>query len=234
MTNIFRQQYDLERVQCQIHSLPEIYFDYFGNLTDGTFVEVGAFNCYNWSNTFMLVELGWSGLYIEPHPEYFSKCVERYKDHPRIKLLNLAIGSRVEVVKLFLGGSLTTIKEEAVKTYNQIDWSQSSGLDLNKFIECGVEKLDNILDSFGLAPGFEVLIIDVEGAEQDVMEGFTLEKWKPKLVVVEAHEQLPEKSLNWKGAMFDRYFVEENEYRKIHSDNINNIYVLSKYYTVPR
>ena len=176
MTNIFRHQYDLNQNSCQIHSLPEIYHEHFGDLTGGVFVEVGAFDCHNWSNTFMLVELGWSGVYIEPNPEYFQRCLDRYKNHPRIELVNLAIGREVEIAKLYLGGSLTTIKKEAVETYQGIDWARSSRLDLNRFIECGVEKLDNVLEKLQIKPGFDVLVIDVEGAEEDVMEGFDLSK----------------------------------------------------------
>lgn len=230
MTNIFREQYAIDQVSCQIPSLPEIYFDHFGNLTNGTFVEVGAFDCHNWSNTFMLAELGFHGLYMEPHPEYFSKCLERYKDHPRIQLANLAVGNQSGTTKLFTGGSLTTIKEESVAAYNEISWARSSGLDLEVFIECEIERLDTVLERFEISPGFEVLVIDVEGAEEDVLNGFSVNKWRPTMVIIETHEKLPERSLNWKAKMSDYFFIEQNGYRKIHADSINSIYVKSKFY----
>lgn len=45
--------------ECQIPTLPEILEEHIGFRTDGRFVEVGAFDGFKWSNTYMLAEIGW-------------------------------------------------------------------------------------------------------------------------------------------------------------------------------
>ena len=51
----------------QIEGLHHIYNEIFPNITDGFFVEVGAYDGYRWSNTLSLINNGWGGAFIEPH-----------------------------------------------------------------------------------------------------------------------------------------------------------------------
>jgi FkbM family methyltransferase len=50
-----------------------------------------------------------------------------------------------------------------------------------------VRTLDDILAKTGFAPHgrLDFVTIDTEGTEVDVLKGFSLEQWQPKLVVVE-------------------------------------------------
>lgn len=208
--------------QCQVVNLPEIYMNQFGYITNGSFVEIGAFNCYNWSNTYTLALAGWSGLLIEPQIELFNDCLKLYKDNPRITLRQCCVGRKNGKTKLYLGGSTSTIKEEMIDTYNGIEWAKFSGLDEDNFIWSEVYTLNNIFDEYKQSMGFEVLVIDVEGAELDVLAGFALDYWQPKMVIIEAHEQSEDARLSGKAIEINEYF---RDYEKIYSDHINNIYV---------
>jgi len=59
---------------CQIPRLDEIYLKNFGYKTDGTFVEIGAYDGHSISNTSFLADIGWKGIYVEPVKEYYEKC----------------------------------------------------------------------------------------------------------------------------------------------------------------
>lgn len=224
MTNTYRQP------RCQKHSsqlimLNDLYLDCFGYITDGRFVEVGAFNCINWSNTLCLVVAGWSGISIEPQPGPFGECVELHKDNPGIILENCCVGRESGKAKLFLGGSNSTIKPGTVDLYNDIGDFRVSGLDKKKFIMRDVFTLDHILDKHGWEPRFEVLVVDVEGAELDVLAGFSVDKWMPKMAIVETHALHPDERLRKKAGPIDEYFMSRG-YAKVEENTINTVYVV--------
>ena len=210
-------------VDPQIENLMQIYQDAFGDIADGRLVEVGAFNCYNWSNTYPLIKAGWSGLLIEPQPDRFEECRELYRDNERVILERCCVGKRNDTVRLYLGGSNSTIKRKMVDVYNEIEWSRISGLDPDKFIECELYTLDHLLQKHDWQPGFELLSIDVEGAEIDVLRGFSIDTYRPRLVIVETHELNEERALARKSRWINAYF-ERHHYQKIYTDVINSIY----------
>lgn len=208
---------------CQIKDLPQIYYNYFDYITGGSFVEIGAFNCINWSNSYMLAQSGWRGLLVEPQRGYADDCKNLYRNNPKIAIEQCCVGRYNGKVKLYLGGSISTIKQGMVATYNSIDWAQSSGLDKDRFVECDIFTLDTLLKKHKWPTDFEVLIIDVEGAELDVLQAFDLDYWQPQMVIIEAHEEMDDKRLSGKAGRIDDIF---SQYKKIYSDHINNIYVL--------
>jgi len=57
----------------------------------GHFVEFGAWDGVYLSNCRKLFEEGWSGVFIESHPERFPKLQENYLNEPRIVCLNQQI-----------------------------------------------------------------------------------------------------------------------------------------------
>jgi FkbM family methyltransferase len=208
--------------QCQIPGLENIYTKYFGDTDSGAFVEVGAFDCYTWSNTSGLAEAGWRGLYFEPQPGPVSECMQRYAGNPRIEIVCLALSDYPGERELFLGGSLSTIHEETKDMYLDIGWAQSTGLGEGKSIKVYVGTLDTELYRRRWPRGFEVLVIDVEGSELDVLNGFSLGYWHPSMAIIETHEHLDNPELAAKAEKIDAYFA---EYTKIYSDSINSIYI---------
>jgi FkbM family methyltransferase len=211
--------------ESQIPGLPAIYLDRFGYRTDGRFVEVGAFNCYNWSNSWGLAEAGWRGLMFEPQKQYYDDCIRRFANNPNITIEHCAISDYDGTATLYLGGSLSTTIPEMVDVYNSIGWSQSSGLDANRHVEVPAYRLDTMLDRHNWQPGFEVLIIDVEGAEMKVLKGFSLRRWIPQMIIIEAHEKLDEPKLNSKAVDINKHL---KSYEKIYSDHVNSIFVRRK------
>jgi FkbM family methyltransferase len=212
--------YDL--TGCQVKGLAEIYLKYFGYIEDGYCVEVGAFNGKNWSNTWGLIQVGWRGLLVEPNPDHYHDLVKEYKGNSKVTTLPYAIGSYDGLAKLYLGGSNTTIKPEMIDIYNSIWDFRTAQLDEEKFVWVPIFELDSVLEDHNCPQGFEVLVVDVEGAEMDVLNSFDLEQWQPKIAIVETHEQYPDKRLNQKAAKVDEYF---KTYEKVYADHINSVYV---------
>lgn len=208
---------------CQIPNLPEVYEQVFGQKTAGAFVEVGAFDGVNWSNTFNLARLGWRGLLFEPQPEYYARCVANYAGL-KGDIENCAIGSYDGRATLYLGGSISTTIPEQVDIYNAIPWAQSCGLSHEHRLECDIFTLNTMLERHAWPAQFELLVVDVEGAEIEVFKGLDLARWQPKLIIAEAHELFPDERLNWKaGEIMAR--LAPFGYAKVQADTINTIYV---------
>ena len=106
---------------------------------------------------------------------------------------------------------------------NSRDW----GCREDKFVMVPTCTLNSLLDKHAIAPGFELLVIDVEGAELKVLEGFNLAHYRPRMVIIEAHEKDAAAIRNWKAAPINDYF--SAEYTKIQADHINSIFLRTEF-----
>ena len=52
--------------------------------------------------------------------------------------------------------------------------------------EVEVRTLDIVLQANNVEVGFDLLSVDVEGHEMKLFDGFSIEHWKPRLVLLEA------------------------------------------------
>jgi len=208
---------DYETVpDCQVKGMNEIYLKYFGYKTDGIFVEGGAFDGHSISNTWGLAHAGWRGLYIEPIPENAKACKLNHSSHKNITTLQLALGNYTGTVIMYVAAGNST--------YSSI--LRNSELCKNEYkenikITVPITTLDKILEENNIPIGFDVLVIDTECSEIQVLEGFTLSKWIPKMVIIEAHEYSEYKELTVLFPSINKFF---ESYEKIYSDEINNIY----------
>ena len=207
---------------CQIKNLKEIYERFFSEERDRIFVEVGASDGYSHSNTWGLAKAGWRGLYFEPVPELANKCSFNHKDNDVI-VKNIAIGNKVGVTKLYLGSS-PTINEETVDK-NPWDFTY----DKNNFIMVPVSTLNRELDNLLLyTTVIDLLVIDVEGAELEVLEGLDFLTYIPEMIIIESCEGNPEVKKTFHTQQILKYF-ENLPYTKIQSDGINSIFINTPY-----
>lgn len=213
---------------CQIELLPEIYDKYIGYKSDGFFVEIGAFDGYNWSNTLPLIEAGWSGIMVEPDPTNFRLLCERHMANKKLSLVQVAIGdvSMADngLVKLYQGGSTSTINPKTVDIYRSIPSLAIGGLSHDRYVMVAAHTMTTLLRLYDCPEHFDVLVIDVEGGEVDVLRGYDIGQHRPKLAIVETHELSEFPSLRPKAAVINRFFG-KNGYKKVYVDSINAIYV---------
>ena len=64
--------------------------NYFGS-KKGTFLDIGGYHPFKFSNTRKLYEFGWSGIYIEPSPVCFKNFEKEYEKESKITLINKAV-----------------------------------------------------------------------------------------------------------------------------------------------
>lgn len=169
----------------------------------GMFVDVGAFDGLEGSNTLPFEQIGWSGICIEADPLNAWKCAV----NRNCKTVCAAIG---------LTAGIASLKVD-------LDDRGLSGLERNpsrcREIMIGVERLDRVIQIV-MPPKdfrFELLSIDTEGTEIEVFDSIGI--YRPRIVIMEWNTL--GKSQNGdrlKGQM------EGDSYRLLWSNSINMIF----------
>lgn len=171
--------------------LHKIYQNVLGYKKDGVFVEVGANDGKTGSFTYNLAKLGWKGIYCEPIPEIYNLCVENHKQHLNTICLNVGCGSKEEQLEITVANTLSTIDTEMLEMYKNTNWAKST-LRNSYTTQIKIKKLDSLLEDNKVEPNFDVFILDVEGYEEEVLKGFSLDYYKPKIIVIEIPDQHPD------------------------------------------
>jgi FkbM family methyltransferase len=171
-----------------IASLSAIYKGVFGYKTDGVFLEIGAFDGETHSNTSFLADIGWSGVYVEPVPEYAAACANRHRNN-RVQVINCAVGHEDGEAVLSVAGPLSSLAAHHIEKFEQISWGKGAhGGDLRSV---PVLSPNSLLDRFRL-DRCDVFVLDVEGYEWQVIEATDLDRFRPTLAIVETRDQSPE------------------------------------------
>lgn len=157
--------------------------EYFPSKTSGVAVEVGAAQGIAASNTLHFEQLGWKCLCIEPNPHLFSSLIVARK-----YILNYAIG---DVNADNIDFHVCRGDETAVSAL-YLDEKLLKDNNVSGFytIKVKVRTLDFCIEQF--YHNIDFISIDTEGTELDVLKGFSVEKYKPKLFVIENNYNKPE------------------------------------------
>lgn len=162
----------------------EIAWQIFLNDPPGYFVEVGAYDGVILSNTYAFERRGWRGMCFEPHPEFHKQLVA---NRPGSTCIQAAVGNRIELATLFYStpnamlSSTSLVDIESLKSIYVDDREQFEQM---QQITVPLITLDYALAIHGVEQ-VDYLSVDVEGRELDVLQGFEIVRWRPRLVIVE-------------------------------------------------
>jgi FkbM family methyltransferase len=154
----------------------ELVREFFAGRPSGFFVEVGANRPRERSQTWHLERLGWSGILIEPQPDLAAQ-LRRMR---QAKVYAVACSSPQNAgkrMRLHVAGPHSALDRDRM----------APGTQAEQAIDVPVRALDDILVEAGAPAQFEFLSIDVEGHELEVLSGFDLARWRPRLILIEDH-----------------------------------------------
>jgi len=213
--HLFKAQFGEDRVLWQV----------FRQRSTGFFIEVGAYDGVTLSNTYFLEQMGWRGLLIEPIGEL---CRRAATARPRSRVIHAACSKR--------GGSgtatFTVSQNVPVLSFltadaEHVERCKREGAQLME-IEVPLTTVDDILakqrrgndaNVNPWAPNrgwcVDLVSIDTEGCELDVLDGFNLERVKPRVLVIENDRA--------SGEAVEPYLAERG-YRRFHRQKINDFY----------
>jgi|ERR1019366_5648130 FkbM family methyltransferase len=181
----------------------KLVWNFFDCAKQGVFVEVGAKHPTIRSQTWLLEQQGWSGVLVEPNPEL---CELLRAQRPRSRTFEAAAGSPDQVgeAELLMG------KSHGHSTLAPVIGDPLSGVKLR----VQLRTLDSILVEAGVER-IDFLSIDVEGMELPVLQGLNLEKYAPRLILLEEHRRNYTK----------HFYLRRHGYRLVKRTDINNWYV---------
>lgn len=148
---------------------------FFGG-TKGFFVEVGANDPHARSQTLHLERAGWTGILIEPQPD----LAEQLRTMRTGKVFAVACSSPEHAgrtMPLHVAGPLSSLDREHM----------APGAAPERVIEVPIRTLDSLLDEADAPKPLDFLSIDVEGHEIEVLRGFDIVRWRPRLILLEDH-----------------------------------------------
>jgi len=208
---------------CQVENMGGLLEKYLGIRDEGFFVEVGAFDGVTSSNSIGLVRRGWGGVAVEPNDSSAEQCRENYRPYPNVSVEQVAIGQRGQrTLVLRSAGTLSSSSLEMNELYQRLHWSKPALTEDIQKVKCIA--LDELLERY--SPNeIDLLVVDVEGTEEDVFAGFSIDKWRPKVIVVELTENHPD-FLIFKSSDSAVYrFILNSNYVVAYKDSINTVFV---------
>lgn len=187
-------------------------WDLLGGKLDGFFIEVGAFDGYNYAVTYALEAVGWKGLLIEAIPERADACAKLRKNS---RVVNAALSRRGST-----GTTSFTVTEDqwgGMLSYldANTDHAKSQAGAKKRTVTVPLTTMNELLkDHTG---PIDVAVIDVEGGEVPLLDGFDLLKFKPKVLMLEDNTRGQDPAL--------ANYMSTLPYRQVGWVEVNRVYV---------
>jgi FkbM family methyltransferase len=150
----------------------------FGDRAEGYCVEIGAHDGLTGSASYLFEKRGWQCLLVEPIPA----LVEEIRRHRACTVVNCAVSDREGAATLGVADGVEEMSTLDL-TPGHLEWIKRNGGAV-KEITVPTATLDSLLAEAAF-PEIQFITIDVEGHEMAVLEGFTLEAHKPRIVIIE-------------------------------------------------
>ena len=191
-----------------------VIMDILSGITEGYGADVGASDGVTINNSKALEEKGWKVLCIEPNPLYYEALTDNR---------NLVIPTACsDYSGNFVPFTVITGPFGGLDAGSSLSpkWNLlhmvglAGGIKAKRIFPVSVRTLDWCLDWAGFKR-LDFLSIDTEGNEMNVLKGFNIGLWAPKLVVVE----------NWLDGQEFRDYFERAGYVRKHRLHFNDFYL---------
>jgi len=176
------------------HGEEWIIRDFFQNRRGGFFLDVGANHYQAHSNTYFLeVELGWEGIAVEPLVE-FGADYTRFRPRTRFRPFFVSDVSEQEALLYSL--------PSAPRVSSGVERFTTGAAEEFKLDEAPERRtvptitLDDLLSAEGVER-IDFLSMDIELWEPKALAGFSVQRFRPALVCIEAHPEVRQQILDY-------------------------------------
>jgi FkbM family methyltransferase len=152
----------------------ELKAAFFAATPKGFFVDVGANAPREGSQSWQLEQSGWTGVLVEPQPD-LADALKRERTAKVYAVACSRPGNAGKTLTLYLAG----IQSSLVADF------YVAGVRREGTIAVPVTTLDQVLADAGAPSPLDFVSIDVEGHAIEVLDGFTLARWQPRLLLIE-------------------------------------------------
>ncbi len=143
------------------------------------YVDVGCHCPNSKSNTYLLYQMGWSGLCIDANLSLVRRF-QRVRPKDRVECVCVGEESGETTFLICNNPALSHVFGDGVPHSNANDEAYR--------VTVQVKSLQQLFDEHNVPRSFGLLSIDVEGSDLAVIRSFNIHKWRPYLIVVEIHD----------------------------------------------
>lgn len=190
---------------------------YFPDKYDGICVDVGMAEPIGANNTYHFEQMGWKCLCIEPNPNYYNMgvgvrkivenvaCSDKNSDDMMFEIFTINGNNQ---------GAISSLKRD-----DRLIQSHAHMISKVEKIPVKVRTLDYILEQHPEITHIDFISIDTENTELDVLKGFDINRWRPKLMVIENNYDEP----------FIGEYLKQFGYKRAERVMVNDFYVKDEY-----
>jgi FkbM family methyltransferase len=149
--------------------------EFFGG-AKGFFVDVGANDPREGSQSWHLEEAGWNGILVEPQPQLAAKLREMRRA-PVFAVACSSPENSGRSLPFHVAGPMSSLDRTKM----------APGAAPEAVIQVPVKTLDELLVEAKAPAPVDLLSVDVEGHEIEVLSGFDFARWRPRLIILEDH-----------------------------------------------
>ena len=159
--------------------------EFFKNKNDGFYVDVGCYHPLKYSNTALLYNLGWKGINIDIN----QTSIDLFNiARPKDKNVFAGLSNKNEKTVAYfdhLLSPLNTLK----KNFSDLS-SKNISFRKHKKKEITTYTFEKLIEKFEIKfKTIDFLNVDAEAHDFEVLEGFNLKKFRPKLICVELFDE---------------------------------------------
>lgn len=167
----------------------EIILNFFKD-KKGIFLDLGAYDGIDLSNTRALAEKGWKGVCVEPNSNIFIKLKENYKNNLDVFCFEFAIGEFDGKTKFHNNDTYySTIKESELERWVnepfKFNLEEVNILTFSSFLNISPLKIFNFIN------------IDCEGVDYEILKQINLDEISCELICVETNSKETEKYIKY-------------------------------------
>jgi len=175
---------------------------------NGVCLEIGALDGVKDSTTLHFEEDGWCCVLVEANPE----LAEQAKANRRGPVFSCAAGDHAGTIDFLV---VEDAQPLSTMILSKVEHIRASGFNQHKTITVPLRRLDTLLEQAGVSR-LDFATIDVEGAELEVLRGLDLNRWNPRVLVVEDNTGGRDRKI--------RRYLRANGYRCFLYDGLNDWY----------
>jgi len=201
-----------------------VYSEAFNQKRHGYFLDIGAHDGINMSNTYTLEShYEWTGLCVEANPKTFSKLIR----NRTAMCANLCLDESEGIVNFALRDGRGGIVE-------QYPTNSSNANERCPIVELRTISLVTLLEKYNAPTTIDYLSIDVEGAEERILGNFDFDTYVFKTMTIERPSKKLRSTLDENGYLLvkeipnlDCFFIHKS-YKREYKKNLFKFYAQKK------
>ena len=175
----------IKNIKSQLYQDVFAYF-IIGNKFDKTFLEFGATDGLELSNSYMLESsFGWKGALSEPSPQWYNSLKENRKNTEIItKCIWTESGKTLDFFMSDIG-VLSTLKNFIESDKNSMPGNTTQRKKGGRIISVNTISLNDVIKNYfnNISPSY--ISIDTEGSEYEILKSFNFNTYRPKVFTIE-------------------------------------------------